>query len=321
MPSRRPPRPPLHPKAAGADLLSIAPLRIVLSAEEAAGLKAFHAVAQSGHELLAVLTSPAPDARRGSSVGEVAAKLGYEVWPATRLKEPSLGAALRSLHVDVLINVHSLFILHGDVVAAPRVGSFNLHPGPLPAYAGLNAPSWAVYHKETSHAVTLHWMAPGIDTGEIAYEARFPVTDADTGLSVSVNCVKEGIPLVARLLEDAAKGKIPKRPQDLARRRVFKRRDVPHGGRIDWSLGAAEIDAFVRAADYYPMPSPWGHPAAEIKGRACEVAKVERTGRGAGAPPGTVAGVDVATGDEWLRLRRLRVEGKYVDPAAFLAGS
>ena len=293
----------------------------MLSAEEAAGLKAFHAVAKSGHDLLAVLTSPAPDARRGSSVGEVAKKLGYEIWPASRLKEPALGATLRSLRVDLLINVHSLFILHGDVVAAPRIGSFNLHPGPLPEYAGLNAPSWAVYHRETSHAVTLHWMAPGIDTGAIAYEARFPMTDADTGLSVSMNCVKEGIPLVGRLLDDAAKGRIPKHPQDLARRRVFKRRDVPHGGRIDWSLPASEIDAFVRAADYYPMPSPWGHPAAELRGRPVEVAKVERTGRRADAPPGTVAGVEVATGDEWLRLRRLRALGRYVEPLAFLAGA
>ncbi|MFI5402339.1 MAG: methionyl-tRNA formyltransferase, partial [Planctomycetota bacterium] len=311
----------LHPGARAADLFRIVSLRIVLSAEEAAGLKAFHAVAQSGHELLAVLTSPAPDVRRGSSVGEVATKLGYEVWPASRLKEPSLGVSLKSLGADLLINVHSLFILHADVVAAPKIGSFNLHPGPLPSYAGLNAPSWAVYHREPSHAVTLHWMAPGIDTGAIAYEARFPVTDADTGLSVSMNCVKEGIPLVARLLADAAKGQIPKLAQDLTRRRVFKRREVPHGGRIDWSLPAKEIDAFVRAADFYPMPSPWGHPAAELKGRAVEVAKVERTGRVAGEQPGTVYGVEVASGDEWLRLRRLRVDGRYVDPAAFLGGA
>ncbi len=294
--------------------MRIPPLRIVLSAEEAAGLKAFHAIAKSGHELLAVLTSPAPDERRGSSVGEVATKLGYEIWPASRVKDPSLAVTLRSLRADLLVNVHSLYILHPDVVAAPRIGSFNLHPGPLPEYAGLNVPSWAVFHRETSHAVTVHWMAPGIDTGAIAYDARFPVTDQDTGLSVSVNCVKEGIRLVERLLEDAAKGTIPKLPQDLSRRRVYKRRDVPHGGRIDWALPALEIDAFVRAADYYPMPSPWGHPTADLGGRKVEVAKVERTGQRAGVPPGTVREGKVATGDEWLLLRRLRVEGRYVDP-------
>jgi UDP-4-amino-4-deoxy-L-arabinose formyltransferase/UDP-glucuronic acid dehydrogenase (UDP-4-keto-hexauronic acid decarboxylating) len=294
-------------------------MKIVLAAEEAAGLKAFHAVAKSGHELLAVLTSPAPDERRGSSVSEVAKQLGFEVWPAARVKDPALGQTLRQLHVDMLLNVHSLYLIHGDVVAAPKIGSFNLHPGPLPNYAGLNAPSWAIYNGEASHAVTLHWMTPGVDTGAIAYEARFPLTDADTGLSASTRCVKEGIPLVERLLADAAANTIPKIAQDLTKRRVYKRRDVPHEGRIDWALPAKEIDAFVRAADFYPMPSPWGHPKATLEGKEVQVAKVLRTGRPSDAPPGTVrrsdGAVEVATADEWLVLKRLRVDERYVAAA------
>lgn len=38
---------------------------------------------------------------------------------------------------------------------------------------------------ETSHAVTLHWMDVGIDTGAIAYSAEFEIGETDTGLSVS----------------------------------------------------------------------------------------------------------------------------------------
>ena len=274
-----------------------------------------------------MLTSPAPDERRGSSVSEVARQLGYEVWPAARVKDPSLGQTLRQLHVDILLNGHSLYLIHADVVAAPRLGSFNLHPGPLPEYAGLNAPSWAIYKGEASHAVTLHWMAPGVDTGAIAYDARFPITDADTGLSVSTRCVKEGIALVERLLADAAHvpHRIPSRAQDLSKRHVYKRKDVPHQGRIDWTLPAKEIDAFVRAADYYPMPSPWGHPAATLEGKEVQVAKVVRTGQPCAERPGTVrraaAGIEVATGDEWLVLKRLRVAERYADPLAALSAA
>lgn len=304
--------------------MGISSPRVVLAAEEAAGLKALHAVTQSPCELVAVLTSPAPDSRRGSTVGEVAKQLGHEVWPAARVKEASLATTLRSLHIDLLLNVHSLYLIHADVVTAPRIGSFNLHPGPLPQYAGLNAPSWAVYNGEASHAVTLHWMAAGVDTGAIAYEARFPLTEADTGLSVSVRCVREGIPLVSRLLEDAAKDPpaIPKIVQDLSKRRVYKRKDIPHGGRIDWSLPAKEIDAFVRGADYYPMPSPWGHPAATVAGQELLVAKVQRTGHACTESPGTLRrsdeSVEIATGDEWLQLKRLRIEDRYVDAATAL---
>jgi hypothetical protein len=52
------------------------------------------------------------------------------------------------------------------------------------------------------------------------------------------------------------------------------------------------------------------------------VAKVERTGRDSESPPGSLALVsgviEIATGDEWLRLRRLRLNGRYFDPAAHL---
>jgi UDP-4-amino-4-deoxy-L-arabinose formyltransferase/UDP-glucuronic acid dehydrogenase (UDP-4-keto-hexauronic acid decarboxylating) len=297
------------------------PLRVVLAADEAAGLRAFHAIVESGHTLVRVLAPTASDARRGSAVADVARDRGFDLWPADRVKDPSLAEDLRTLEVDLLLNVHSLFLFHPAVVGAPRIGSFNLHPGPLPEYAGLNAPSWAVFHGAASHAVTLHWMLPDVDTGDVAYEARFPLTDADTGLTVSSRCVREGIPLIVRLLDDAAAmpPRVPSRPQDLSRRRVFKRRDVPNGGRIDWSRPAREIDAFVRAADYHPLPSPWGHPLAIVEGREVRVARTVRTGRNCDRPPGSVqrgAGVvEVATGDEWLVLKRIKVGNEYVDPA------
>jgi len=296
------------------------PVRVVLVAEEAAGVKALQAVTRSACELAAVFTTPGE--ARGASVGDVARGLGLPVHPAQRVKDPALARELADQGIDLLLNVHSLFLIAGEVVDAPRIGSFNLHPGPLPAYAGLNAPSWAIYHREPSHGVTLHWMTSGIDTGAIAYEARFPLTESDTGLTVSARCVREGLPLVRRLLDAASSdpASIPARPQDLSRRRLYRRGDVPHGGRVAWDLGAAEIDAFVRAADYFPMPSPWGHPRAVVDGREVGLVKVARTGRPADAPPGTTAhgaeGLAVACADEWLVLKRIHRDGQYVDGSA-----
>jgi len=56
------------------------------------------------------------------------------------------------------------------VLGVPARGAWNLHPGPLPRYAGLNAPSWAIYRGEQRHGVTVHRMDRGIDTGDIAYQ-------------------------------------------------------------------------------------------------------------------------------------------------------
>ena len=205
------------------------PLRIALAAEEAAGARALRLIESSDHKLVCVLTSP-PEDGNGASPASAARSAGHLVKDAPRMQSAELGAELRESGVDLLLNVHSLFVAHEAVVSAPRIGSFNLHPGPLPEYAGLNAPSWAVYRRETHYGPTLHWMEAGIDTGPIAYRQTFALSDRDTGLSVSARCTSIGLPFLARLLEDAVRGTIPRQPQDLSRRSLYRRADVPHGG-------------------------------------------------------------------------------------------
>jgi methionyl-tRNA formyltransferase len=168
-------------------------------------------------------------------------------------------------------------------------------------------------------------MDTGIDTGPIAYAASFEVAESDTGLAVAGKCIRRGIPLILQLVRDAATepNSIPRIAQDLARRRYFGGQP-PDGGRIDWSRPAAEIVRFVRAADYGPFPSPWGHPAAELFGREVGVANAALTGRLTFDRPGTVyevteAGALVAGGDELVLVERLWVDGRNVRADAVAA--
>jgi methionyl-tRNA formyltransferase len=261
----------------------------------------------------------------GGSIVSLATRLGVPVLPATLVREASTADWLVREQVDLLLNVHSLFRVHPAVVTAPRIGSFNLHPGPLPDYAGLNAPSWAIFNGESTHAVTLHWMEAEIDSGPVVYSASFPITERDTGLSVSAACVREGLPLLARLLDVAADdpATIPAEPQDESRRRWYGR-EVPNDGRIAWSRSGRELVDFVRACDYLPFVSPWGHPLARLRGEEIAVLKASRTYEAAEAEPGAVGHVEegtvcVATGDEWIRLHRVRAAGETVDADAVLS--
>jgi methionyl-tRNA formyltransferase len=258
-------------------------------------------------------------------VYETAQSLGLDVWPSASVRSAELASRLRAAKVDLLVNVHSLFLVHPDVVAAPTIGSFNLHPGPLPEYAGLNVPSWAIYEGNRSHGVTLHWMDEGIDTGPIVWQERFSIEPDDTGLAVSGKCVRHGVPLTLRLAELAAEDArlIPREEQDLARRRYLPA-GPPAAGRVDWSQPAAAILRFVRAADYSPFDSPWGHPLVRLAGMEVGIAKAEGTGIGAAHPPGTVAevsdaGASVATADEVILIKRLWLDGRYFKPKELLA--
>lgn len=289
----------------------MARLRVLLLAEEAAGVQALRMLAGSPHEVVAVMTRGVGGPAVGASVAGVASRLGYRLWPVRQVKENGFADVVRREQVDLLLNVHALYVLTAEVVAAPRIGSFNLHPGPLPRYAGLNAPSWAIFHGEQTHAVTVHWMDRGIDTGAIAYQSELAIEEDDTGLTLSAKCVRAGLPLLHDLLQAASLDTVPRTPQPDGVRRYYGR-EVPHEGRLLWTESAMRVVNFVRACDYAPFPSPWGHPRAYLAGRELAVLKATRTGERTEAPAGTVgrqvgSDVLVAARDEWVRLRRVQV--------------
>jgi methionyl-tRNA formyltransferase len=291
-------------------------LNVLLVGEESAGAQTLKLLANSSHKLVGVMASPTRKSAGGLTVWQLAEKMEYRAWPAELVKDPDFAEVVRSEKVDLLLNVHSLFVIKEEIVAAPRYGSYNLHPGPLPRYAGLNAPSWAIYRGERRHGVTLHRMLAGIDTGSIAYQALFDIDDNDTGFSVSAKCIKLGMELIKKLLDAGETGpdQIPAIEQDFALREYFGR-GTPEEGWLDWSRPAREVFNFVRAADYSPFQSPWQTPRSRSGDVEIGFLKVALTGQACDEPPGTIGRRDgetvrVSCADEWIDVKRVLKGGK-----------
>ncbi|MCI0338143.1 MAG: hypothetical protein L0226_11230 [Acidobacteria bacterium] len=294
-------------------------MNILLVGEESAGAQTLKLLAQSSHRLVGVMASPTRTSAGGMTVWQHAEKLGCRAWPAELVKDPHFAEMIKEEEVDVLLNVHSLFVIKKELIEAPRFGSFNLHPGPLPRYAGLNAPSWAIYRGEHRHGVTLHWMLAGIDTGPIVSQALFDMGETDTGFSVSAKCIRLGMQLIKQLLDTAAvdPSEIPAIEQDLTQREYFGR-GTPDDGWLAWSRSAREVFNFVRAADYSPFPSPWRTPRSRLGESEIVFGKVELTGQPCDAPPGTIGQPDrerikVACADEWVAVNRVMINGQYAN--------
>jgi methionyl-tRNA formyltransferase len=271
-----------------------------------------------------VLTADESAPHRRPLVREAARKVGLETLPAELVRSASLVDRLATARVDLLVNVHSLFIVHPDVLAVPTIGSFNLHPGLLPQYAGLNVASWAIYNGERTHGVTLHWMDEGIDTGPVAWSASFTLMPTDTGLSVSGKCVRHGVRLISELMQTALSdpSQIPRLQQERAARRYYPA-GPPAGGCVKWGATAEEIVRFVRAADYSPFQSPWGAPRAELGGTEVGIAKATATRIKAAAAPGAIVtlserGAEVAAADELVLVQKVIVDGRRRTPAEVL---
>ena len=222
-------------------------------------------LARRGHRVAAVFSN-SQGGDMGATVAAAAGSLRIPVRPAAEVRDPALARELRATGLDLLLNVHSLHIVDAEVLEAPALGAFNLHPGPLPECAGLNAPSWAVYDGDESHGVTLHRMTPGVDEGPIAFAERFQVGAADTALTVMTQVRPARARLLEQLLDLAERGEpIPAQSQDLSRRRWFGP-GPPEGGRLDWdrpASGGRRLRARLRLR---AVSVPLGPPAAQPTG-------------------------------------------------------
>ena len=287
-------------------------LNVLIAGQEAAGAQILRTLVASRHHVVAVLT------QEPASLSGHATQAGLTTLPAKLVRDAAFAEKIREWEVDLLLNVHSLHIVADTVLAAPKIGAFNLHPGPLPSYAGLNTPAWAIYNGEPEYGVTVHWMQPGIDTGPVAFQEQFAMPAKVTALALAGECTRRGVALLNRLIERAAAdpSSIPRTPQDLAARTYYPRHRIPEDGRIDWNRQAEVVARFARAFDYGPFTSPWGRPVAVIAGRRVEVLGIDPTGVATDAAAGSHRLDDgmlqLACSDEWVDVRHVFVDGALV---------
>jgi methionyl-tRNA formyltransferase len=283
-------------------------VKVVFAGAYAAGLQGLRAIAEFGCDVVSVLVLKV-QATTGATVGQFARSKGYRVDSGKQVKSAEFADYLRGCGVDLFINVLSPFWVCPEVLSAPRIGSFNLHPSLLPRHAGLSPMAWALYSGDTEHGVTLHWMDPTIDTGAIVYQHKLPIEPTDNAVSMLRACVRSGIPMITDLLRIATDNphQIPRKPQDQSHR-SYHGQQAPGGGKIDWNKTAREVRCLARGYDYAPLRAPWGPLLAEIGGRQVEVSQICMTGKsceghipGSAAPEGLNPGsAMIATADEWI---------------------
>lgn len=292
-------------------------MNILLTADESAGYHAFQLITKSKHNLSGLV---APLNHKPLQMG--AEQLNIPVFAPKSLTDPSFAGWVHKNKIDVLLNVHLLYVIHPDIINAVSADAFNIHPGLLPEYAGLNTPSWAIYNHETEQTVTLHRIEEGIDTGSIAYTSTFTINKDDTGFTLSARAAKKGLELISRLLDDLSDddSSVPAIQQKISSRKYYAKKDKPQNGTLDWNKSSAEIDALIRAFNYQPFKSPWGYPSTKYNGTEIGISAALPTQDSCHQfSPGTIGVpgqnfVPVATKDYWLRVKTC-FDGENLVPA------
>jgi folate-dependent phosphoribosylglycinamide formyltransferase PurN len=96
--------------------------------------------------------------------------------------------------IDLLINAGGgIFKL--ELINSPKIGILNTHMGYLPKYRGMNALEWSLFYDEKI-GVTLHFIKPGIDTGDILLFKEILLNDGDTIASLRRKSLNIGLDLI-----------------------------------------------------------------------------------------------------------------------------
>src|SRR5262245_26831809 len=268
-----------------------------------------------GHHIECVVTA-------NDSVAEWARENGIEVLSPGR----GLVDRLAGRKFDWLFSISNLSLIPAAIWRAATRGAANFHDGPLPRYAGLNAPAWALLAGETRYGVTWHAISDAVDEGDIYVQSTFDIDEGETALTLNTKCFEAGIASFADLIGLIETGALEGRAQNLGDRNYCARHDRPDAAAtLDFTTTTAEIDRVVRALDFgQGYLNPLALPKVRTKHGVYFVLALEKAAAITRDPPGTVSasgqdGALIATVDGAVRIKALvDTAGTRVEPATTL---
>jgi methionyl-tRNA formyltransferase len=246
-----------------------------------------------GHDVAAVYCQPPRPAGRGkglapSPVQKRAEEAGIEVRMPASLKGAEEQAAFASLALDAAVVAAYGLILPEPILAAPKLGCFNVHASLLPRWRGAAPIQRAILAGEARTGVTIMQMERGLDTGPMLGAMPAQI-DRKTAGALSAELAEIGANLMIRILDLVPwdVGYIPQREE----RASYAPKIDKAEARLDFTQPAAQVERQVRA--FNPAPGAWfDYEGERIKVLAAEISELS-------GEPGTVLdhGLAIACAD------------------------
>lgn len=259
----------------------------------------------AGHDIAFVYSQPPRPAGRGmatklSPVQALAQSRGIETHTPTSLKSPEEQERFAALNADAAVVVAYGLLLPRAILAAARLGCFNVHASLLPRWRGAAPIQRAIMAGDGETGVTILRMEEGLDTGPMCKVGRVAITPSMTARVLHDTLAELGAKL---MVETLAQAPIDCQPQPDSGITYARKLDKAEA-RIDFARPAAEVRNHIHGLS--PFPGAWFKVAAtRIKVLACEA--VSEAGK-----PGTFIDdrLTVACGMGAVRLVQLQREGK-----------
>lgn len=208
-------------------------------------------------DVIAVVTQPdRPVGRKRvmtpPPVKEVALQNGIEVYQPEKISQSEDLQTLIDLKPDLIVTAAFGQILPKALLDAPRLGAINVHASLLPKYRGGAPIHQAIIDGEKETGVTIMYMAPKLDAGDIISQQAIDIEANDDVGSMHDKLSFLGADLLAKTLPDIINGtneRIEQNEEEATFASNISREDE----RIDWSKSAQDIYNHIRGLSPWPV--------------------------------------------------------------------
>ena len=287
-------------------------MRIVFGGTPDVAIPSLDALADSRHELLAVVTRPDAPSGRGkkltaSSVAQRAVDLGIEVLKPQRPRDEGFVNRLSELAPDCCPVVAYGALLPQRVLDIPRHGWINLHFSLLPAWRGAAPVQHAILAGDQITGATTFRIVLELDAGPIFATMREPIRPDDTAGDLLHRLSHSGARLLVDTLDGIEDGTLTPTPQPEADSQVsYASKINVEDARIDWTQPAKVVDRLVRACT--PAPGAW----TTFRGERFKINSARISD--SALPPGRLEiskrSVRVGTASQAFELEEVQAQGK-----------
>jgi len=287
-------------------------VRIVFGGTPDVAIPSLDALADSRHELAAVVTRPDAPSGRGkrltaSPVAQRATELGIEVLKPQRPRDEEFVTRLAQIAPECCPVVAYGALLPQRVLDIPRHGWVNLHFSLLPAWRGAAPVQHAILAGDQMTGATTFQIVLELDAGPIFATVTEPIRPDDTAGDLLRRLSLNGARLLVDTLDGIEDGTLMPTPQPETDAQVsYASKINVEDARIEWTQPAEVVDRLVRACA--PAPGAW----TTFRGERLKINSAHISD--AVLPPGVMEiskrSVRVGTGTRALQLGEVQAQGK-----------
>ncbi|MFN6572163.1 methionyl-tRNA formyltransferase [Dendronalium sp. ChiSLP03b] len=248
------------------------------------------------------------DSESDDPVFSLAQQVGIPIFSDT--SQQQIKSLLLKFQPDCVVVSSYNQILPAELIELSKF--INVHYSPLPRYRGRANVNWAIINDETTAAITIHKISPGLDEGNILFQQLISIGFDDTVATIYDKLNKIQGQHLGDTVVKAVRG-YEGVPQNNAEATYGCTR-LPEDGEISWSAATRSIDCFIRAL-VSPFPGAYTYFQGE-KLLVWQAKPVDNPPSYVGRIPGRIIGrsktegfVDVLTGDGVLRIFEVQFAG------------